>query len=235
MTADTTATVLEMVGINKTYRRGPEEIRALRDAALSLRSGELVALVGPSGSGKTTLLNVIAGWEDADDGALVWDGAPLPGGLGLRWSELAILPQSLGLIEELSIRENVELPLRLGGGSGVDRAELDALLGRLGLSQLADRYPNETSLGEQQRAALARCLAFRPKLMMADEPTGHQDVGWARTVLDTIRSATASGTACLMVTHHAAAAGFADRVLAIKDGTIAPADHLDTELLGEDL
>lgn len=230
-----TATVLEMTGVNKTYRRGPERIHALQDAALSLRSGELVALVGPSGSGKTTLLNVIAGWEDADDGTLIWDGAPLATGLGLGWSRLAILPQSLGLIEELSIRENIELPLRLGAASVMERSDVDDLLSRLGLSQLADRYPNETSLGEQQRAALARCLAFRPKLMMADEPTGHQDVGWARTVLDTIRSATALGTACLMVTHHAAAAGFADRVLAIKDGTIAPADDLDTDLLGDDL
>lgn len=229
------AVVLEMTGVNKTYRRGPEEIHALQHAALSLCSGELVALVGPSGSGKTTLLNVIAGWEDAADGTMVWDGAPLATGLGLGWSDLAILPQSLGLIEELSIKENIELPLRLGGSGGIEPFALDALLGRLGLSQLADRYPNETSLGEQQRAALARCLAFRPKLMMADEPTGHQDVGWARTVLDTIRSATALGTACLMVTHHAAAAGFADRVLAIRDGTIAPADHLDTELLGDDL
>ena len=229
------ATVLEMTGVNKTYRRGPEEIHALQDAALSLRSGELVALVGPSGSGKTTLLNVIAGWEEADGGALVWRGARLDSGLGLGWSDLAILPQSLGLIEELSIRENIELPLRLGAASVTERAGVESLLGRLGLTQLADRYPNETSLGEQQRAALARCLAFRPKLMMADEPTGHQDVGWARTVLDTIRSATALGTACLMVTHHAAAAGFADRVLAIKDGTIAPADPLDAALLGDDL
>jgi putative ABC transport system ATP-binding protein len=227
--------VLEMREIEKSYKRGPEEIHALQAASLTLHPGELVALVGPSGSGKTTLLNVIAGWEDADAGTMAWQGQVLPkGGLDLAWSDLAILPQSLGLIEEMSIRENIDLPLRLRPSptSGVDVAPL---LGSLGLTALADRYPAEVSLGEQQRAALARCLAHRPKLMMADEPTGHQDVGWARTVLQVIRDATAKGTACLMVTHHAAAAGFADRVLAIKDGAIAPADHLDTQLLGDDL
>ena len=231
-----TPTVLEMRSIEKSYRRGPEEIHALRDASLALSPGELVALVGPSGSGKTTLLNVIAGWEEADGGTMLWQGQPLEkGGVDLAWDDLAILPQSLGLIEELSIRENIDLPVRLRRGSAVSDSEVTSLLTSLGLSALADRYPDEVSLGEQQRAALARCLAHRPKLMMADEPTGHQDVGWARTLLETIRRATSTGTACLMVTHHAAAAGFADRVLAIRDGSIAPADDLDTELLGDDL
>lgn len=229
-------TLLEMHSIEKSYQRGPEEIRALRDASLTLSPGELVALVGPSGSGKTTLLNVIAGWEEADGGSIVWQGQPLDrGGVDLAWNDLAILPQSLGLIEELSILENIDLPLRLRQGAAVPESDVTGLLASLGLSALADRYPDEVSLGEQQRAALARCLAHRPKLMMADEPTGHQDVGWARTLLETIRRATLAGTACLMVTHHAAAAGFADRVLAIKDGSIAPADHLDTDLLGDDL
>ena len=230
-----TESVLEMHDIDKSYRRGPEEIHALRSASLTLNAGELVALVGPSGSGKTTLLNVIAGWEEADGGTMIWRGSELEkGGVDLGWNELAILPQSLGLIEELSIRENIDLPVRLQRSTS-SAADVEKLLGSLGLTALADRYPDEVSLGEQQRAALARCLAHRPALMMADEPTGHQDVGWARTLLETIRAATSAGTACLMVTHHAAAAGFADRVLAIKDGAIAPADHLDTDLLGEDL
>jgi ABC-type lipoprotein export system ATPase subunit len=226
-----TAPVLSMSNVSKTYRRGPEEIHALRGASLALFPGEVVALVGPSGSGKTTLLNVIAGWEHADGGTIEWLGNPLEDGGRLGWSELAILPQSLGLIDELSIRENVELGLRLQRKGG----QSQELLESLGLEAVAERYPSEVSLGEQQRTGLARCLATQPKLMMVDEPTGHQDVGWARRLLDEIRSATATGTACLMVTHHAAAAAFADRVLAIKDGSIAPADHLDTALLGDDL
>lgn len=226
--------LLELREVTKVYRRGPEEIHALDRASLALSPGELVALVGPSGSGKTTLLNVIAGWEDIDTGTMSWEGSEVAGaGAHLGWEELSILPQSLGLIDELSIRENVELPLRLTGAP--DAAAGARLLERLGLSELADRYPPEASLGEQQRAALCRCLVTGAKLMMADEPTGHQDVGWARRVLETIQAATRAGSACLMVTHHPAAAAFADRVLAIRDGALAPADHLDMALLGDEL
>lgn len=226
--------LLELRDVTKVYRRGPEEIHALDCVRLVLSPGELVALVGPSGSGKTTLLNVIAGWEHIDEGTMTWEGGELRGGgRDLGWTNLSMLPQSLGLIEELSIRENVELPLRLTGRR--DTAGVSRLLADLGLSELADRYPPETSLGEQQRAALCRSLVTGPKLVMADEPTGHQDVLWARRVLETIRAATSDSSACLMVTHHPAAAAFADRVLAIRDGALAPADHLDMALLGDEL
>ena len=119
--------------------------------SLALCAGEIVALSGPSGSGKTTLLGLVAGWDQPDAGTVVvLDGTRAPG--EQRWDELAILPQSLGLLEELTLLENVTLPLRLRDGPGADPA---VLLGRLGIDHLRDRFPAEVSLGEQQRAALA--------------------------------------------------------------------------------
>src|SRR5438132_11001102 len=122
MTADMTAagsadgTLLDATDLRKSYRRGPEEVHALAGVSFSLRTGEVVALVGPSGSGKTTLLNVICGWERPDQGEIRWSGdGPQVAPDRRPWRDLAIVPQDLGLLEELSVLENVELPLRLSG------------------------------------------------------------------------------------------------------------------------
>jgi ABC-type lipoprotein export system ATPase subunit len=220
----TGAAVVELHGIHKRFRRGPEEIHAVRGASLSLHGGEVVALVGPSGSGKTTLLNVMAGWEEPDEGRIVWhDGSDRPP-RSRTWSELAIIPQDLGLLEELSVRENVELPVRLGAGRRRpdERAErrVDALLRAFGLDAYVDRAPSEISLGEQQRVALSRALALRPTLLLADEPTGHQDAGWARTVFRAFRVAAREGTGCLVATHSREFLRAVDRILAIRDGEV---------------
>jgi putative ABC transport system ATP-binding protein len=215
-----TTALLDVRGVSKTYRRGSEEVRALQGASLSLHPGEVVALVGPSGSGKSTLLNVISGWELPDDGEILWSGKPAVGKLAnLKWGSLAILPQSIGLLEDLPVRENVTLPVRLGKVGRADRSErATLLLETLGLAHLADRDPEEISLGEQQRAGLARALVLSPRLLLADEPTGHQDEEWARGVFRAIRMAASEGTACLVATHHHEAVVFADRVVAIRDG-----------------
>jgi len=219
----TQAALLTVTDIHKSYLRGPEEVHALRGASFELRRGQVVALVGPSGSGKTTLLNVLAGWEHPDAGELRWfDGRP-----SLEeqpWSELAILPQDLGLIEELSVRENIELPLRLGKRLPQDRPAADALIASLGLERLADRSPSEASLGEQQRAALARALVVSPELLLADEPTGHQDEAWAHGVFGALRTAATGGTTCLVATHNQEASKYVDAVLTIRDGLVHTSD-----------
>jgi ABC-type lipoprotein export system ATPase subunit len=202
-------------GISKTYRRGEEVVHALEDVEVRLRQGELVGLIGRSGSGKTTLLNVIAGWERPDAGRLERPGEDAPG-----WTDIAVVPQKLGLLEELTVRENVEHPLRLAGvlDDRDDRAE--ELLERLGLAHLQDRQPRETSLGEQQRAAVARALVRNPRLLLADEPTGHQDAGFANVVFEALRDAAAQGTACLVATHNEQVVPHLDRVLHIADGRL---------------
>jgi putative ABC transport system ATP-binding protein len=210
--------VLEANGLSKAYRRGDEVVHALDDVSLTLRAGELVGLVGRSGSGKTTLLNVIAGWEHADGGTIDRAGTDpaIPG-----WDELAVVPQKLGLFDELSVRENLEYPARLHGRLEELGGRVDELMEDLGIAHLAARYPKETSLGEQQRTAVARALVLAPTLVLADEPTGHQDAASERRVLEAFGRAAAEGGSCLIATHNASLAPRLDRVLEMADGRLA--------------
>ena len=246
--------LIRATDVRKTYKRGPEEVHALDGVSFSLHAGEVVGLVGPSGSGKTTLLNLLCGWEHADSGEVRWPSAGDTPAERRPWVDLAILPQSLGLVEELSVRENIELPIRLrreragsssngskgsnganGKGSKASkddakaerdaiRARIDDLMDALGLTKFAERGPFEISLGEQQRTALARALVLRPKLLLADEPTGHQDAQWGRGVFGVIREAASLGTCCFVATHNREAVKFVDRMIAIQDGHLADVD-----------
>ena len=208
-------TVLEVRDVSKSYPRGDEVVHALTSVSASLREGELVGLVGRSGSGKTTLLNVIAGWEHPDAGDVDRPGGAVPG-----WAELAVVPQKLGLFDELTVRENLEYPARLAGRVDALRDRVRELMEALGIDHLAARYPKETSLGEQQRAAVARALVLSPTLVLADEPTGHQDAVSERRVLDAFAQAAAEGAACLIATHNEALSARLDRVLHMADGRL---------------
>jgi putative ABC transport system ATP-binding protein len=210
--------ILGANGLSKAYRRGQEVVHALDDVSLTLRAGELVGLVGRSGSGKTTLLNVIAGWEHADSGTIERSGSEsaVPG-----WDVLAVVPQKLGLFDELSMRENLEYPARLHGRLEELRGRIDELMEDLGIAHLAARYPKETSLGEQQRTAVARALVLAPTLVLADEPTGHQDAASERRVLEAFGRSAAEGGSCLIATHNASLAPRLDRVLETADGRLA--------------
>jgi putative ABC transport system ATP-binding protein len=211
--------LLEARGLDKTYRRGAERVHALRGIDLALFPGELVALVGPSGSGKSSLLGVLAGWEPPDAGQLTWaaSGRGAPG-----WAELATVPQALGLLDDLSVRENVALPVRLSlGRRRATEGRTEELLGLFGLAELADRSPSETSLGQQQRAAVARALVLTPQLVLADEPSAHQDAAWVHDVFAALRQVVHDrGAACLVATHDPDALRFADRVLHLADGEL---------------
>jgi putative ABC transport system ATP-binding protein len=215
-------TILNAEGLVKAFQRGSEVVRALRGVDMNLCFGELVAVVGRSGSGKTTLLNVLSGWETADRGRIVWEfGDSEPGPDSFAWSRMAILPQSFGLIEELSVRKNVELPLRLSGLLDL-RHRVDDLLSQLGLGEVADRFPLETSIGQQQRTGLARALVLQPTVLLADEPTGHQDVTWTSHIFEALAAASRKGTAVLVATHSEEVSRHADRVMSMREGQLHP-------------
>ncbi|MCA0144409.1 ATP-binding cassette domain-containing protein [Blastococcus sp. LR1] len=205
----------------RTFARGAESVPALAGADLVLTGGEVVAIAGPSGSGKSTLLAVLCGWDTADSGTLTCTGS-LAGRrpAELTWAELALVPQSLGLVAELSLADNVLLPARLTGDLPAAERRGHELLADLGLTSVAGRYPHQTSLGEQQRAAVARALVADPAVLLADEPTAHQDREHADALLELIGAQARRGSAVLLATHDEQAWRRADRVLRMRDGRI---------------
>ncbi len=214
--------VLSASAVKRTFFRGSEPVTALDGVDLELLRGELVALVGRSGSGKTTLLNVLCGWEQPDTGEVQWNGSTRGTSVAdVKWGGISLIPQTPGLLEDLTVAENVGLPSRLiGEPGGVTKLAVETILESLGLAELSERFPDEISLGEQQRTSVARALLLAPELLLADEPTAHQDAVSMTKVLDAIRSVVASGKACLVASHSAEVLQVADRVLEMRDGRL---------------
>ncbi|HEX5937211.1 MAG TPA: ATP-binding cassette domain-containing protein [Actinomycetota bacterium] len=200
------------------HHHGGDVVHALESVTFDARPGELVGLVGRSGSGKTTLLNVIAGWERPTSGEVRWrdgvDAAEPP------WSAVAVVPQKLGLMEELTVEENVAYPARLAGRSEERSDHIEELIGQIGIFDLRSRYPREASVGEQQRTAIARALAVPTSVLLADEPTAHQDAVSAERVFAALRRAADAGTAVAVATHNREVIKYLDRVMTMKDGRL---------------
>jgi putative ABC transport system ATP-binding protein len=186
----------------------------LQPFSFTLSSSELVVVRGRSGSGKSTLLSLLAGWIEPDGGTLVRVGQWSVAGVDRTWKGTAILPQVIATIAELTTTENVALPLRL---SGMPRDEANSrardILRQLDLSDEADRPASDTSLGQQQRMALGRAAVVEPIVLLADEPTSHQDGGHIATVLELFRSMVGAGSCIVVASHDPAVAEVADRVL----------------------
>lgn len=216
------AAVLALRSVTKAFATPAGTVPVLNDVDLQVASGEIVVITGRSGAGKTTLLTIASGWDHPDRGT-----ADLPGGQSgaARWSDIAVVPQGLALLEELTILENITLPHRLAGGAGRGRAAqpdrpATDLMRQLGIDHLAARYPDEVSLGEQQRAAIARAMVAAPRLLVADEPIAHQNEELARTVMSALRDLADHfdhRTACLVATHNDQAFAVADRVMDLGD------------------
>ncbi|MFD5825475.1 ABC transporter ATP-binding protein [Lentzea sp. NPDC060358] len=197
--------VIQACGVHRAF--GGVEV--LRGVDLAVGAGELVTLSGPSGSGKTALLSLLCGFDVPDSGSV----SPGPA----SWSACAVLPQSLGLASELTLEENVALPLRLTGQPVTGVAEL---LAELGIGALGSRFPAQVSFGQQQRAALARAVIARPAALLADEPTAHLDAASAVAAVGLLRRVADQGAAVLIATHHDAVHEAADRVLVLADGQV---------------
>jgi ABC-type lipoprotein export system ATPase subunit len=208
--------VISVRGVSRHFVRGAETVTALDDVSLDLSVGELTVAAGPSGSGKTTLLSILAGYETVDSGRIEME-PPLPPS-AQRWRDVAFVPQSLGLLDELTIAENIDLPARLDPHP--DGPATEELLELLEIGHLGGRFPAQVSGGEQQRAAIARALRLHPHVLLADEPTGHQDRVRVDLVLDVLRQHAYAGHVVLLTSHDEAVIGHTDRVLTLADGRL---------------
>jgi putative ABC transport system ATP-binding protein len=215
------APILDLIDVEKTYHRGDEVVHALHDVNLTFRTRSFTGIMGRSGSGKTTLLNVVGGWEQPDSGAIKWadDG---PNGAVPAWEDLAMVPQRLGLLDEFTVEENVLYPARLTGRVDEVRERLALLIESLGLEGLTARLPWELSIGQQQRVAIARAVILRPRVLLADEPTGHQDTANGEAVFDVLQETAENGTCCVVATHNEVFAKRFDTVIKMTDGRTIP-------------
>ena len=218
---------LVLSGVHRSFRQGDSELHVLRGADLSLRRGEVVALVGPSGAGKSTLLHIAGLLEQPDCGAVTIDGVEcgnLPDSrrTELRRGFLGFVYQFHHLLPEFSAAENVIVPQMIAGKSRAQGAvRAMALLDALGLAARADHRPGQLSGGEQQRVAIARALANGPKVLLADEPTGNLDPETADAVFASLVSlAKKEGLAALIATHNPALAARMDRVVRLHNGVL---------------
>ena len=223
----TPAPLLELRNVQRSYLQGSVKLNVLNSASLSVRAGEMKALVGPSGSGKSTLLNIAGLLERPDAGEVLIDGVDASklgrGKRGnLRQSHIGFVFQFHRLLPEFSALENVMIPQML---NGLDRNEAatraEQLLVMVGLQARADHRPGLLSGGEQQRVAIARSVANAPRVLLADEPTGNLDPDTAKDVFHHLAMITrATGTAALVVTHNQQLALNMDSILTISDGKI---------------
>ncbi|MET7461633.1 ABC transporter ATP-binding protein [Nonomuraea sp. NPDC005501] len=203
------------------------DVHALRGVSLDVSRGELVAVMGPSGSGKSTLLNVAGGLDRPTSGTVTIGGTDLAAVkdlAALRRREVGYVFQDLNLIPSLTAAENVMLPRELDGvRTGRARAEALAVLEEVGVGDVAGRFPEELSGGQRQRVAIARALAGERSLLLADEPTGALDTATGDEIMRLLRERCDGGAAVLLVTHEPRYAGWADRVVYLRDGAIADA------------
>jgi putative ABC transport system ATP-binding protein len=220
------APALAMRGVRKTFEAENAPVRALRGVDLHVDGGEFVALMGPSGCGKSTLLNLVAGLDTPDEGEISVAGKQVTGCgdddlARLRRQHIGLVFQFFNLLEGMTVLENVTLPAVIAGQRR-RMAETRArdLLDLLGISDKASALPGVLSGGQRQRLALARALANKPTLLLADEPTGALDSAGGEEIIELLRRLHAGGQTIVMVTHNASVAAAAGRLVRMRDGRI---------------
>ena len=221
------AAVLHIRHLRRTYETGQGTIEVLKGANLIVAPGEIVGLIGPSGSGKSSLLHAAGLLERPTSGEILIEGRDCgafgdPERTRIRLESIGFVYQFHHLLPEFTALENVAMPCRIAGRSTADANKRAAeLLGQMGLFDRMTHRPGQLSGGEQQRVAIARALANRPRLLLADEPTGNLDPGTSEVLFKILHDLVrATGVAALVATHNLDMAGHMDRVLALKDGRL---------------
>ena len=218
--------MLKLVNLTKSYLTSEVETLALRQVSLEIRQGEFLAIMGPSGCGKSTLLNILGLLDSPSDGQFFFLGEDIAKASErqltlLRRAHIGFVFQSFNLIDDLSVAENVEVALIYRGVSGKERKQRVAeALEHVGIGHRARHRPQQLSGGQQQRVAVARALVSRPKLILADEPTGNLDTANGAAVMELLQGAVTAGATVVMVTHSLAHAAEAKRTIKLLDGRV---------------
>lgn len=223
--------VLEAKDLTKVYRRGSEEIYALRHVDFRVNAGEFVSIIGPSGSGKTALLNVLGCLDTPTSGSLLLNGTETSG-MGenelvkLRRDNIGFVFQQFYLMPTLTARENIELPL-LFSRKDVNKGRIDDVLEMVGLADRGDHLPGQLSGGEMQRVAIGRALINGPKIILADEPTGNLDSATSKMIFGLFSELNRKGLTLIIVTHNLDLARQAQKMYTLRDGQIVSCEDLE--------
>ncbi|HSB21165.1 MAG TPA: ABC transporter ATP-binding protein [Anaeromyxobacteraceae bacterium] len=220
------APLIELDGVTKTYRMGDVEVEALRGVSLTIEQGEFTAVMGASGSGKSTLMNILGCLDQPTAGRYLLEGQdvsglPIERLAEIRNGTIGFVFQSFNLLSRTSALENAELPLLYAGTPAAERhARAAEALSQVGLAERAGHFPNQMSGGQQQRVAIARALVNRPRVILADEPTGNLDSRTSVEVMGLFQDLGRGGITVVLVTHEPDIAQYASRVLVMRDGRV---------------
>ncbi|WP_448248370.1 ABC transporter ATP-binding protein [Thalassotalea agariperforans] len=218
--------MIRLNNINKVYQASDIETYALQDVNLQIEKGEFISIMGPSGCGKSTLLNTLGMLDSPTSGEYFFEGENISKFserqlANKRKGQIGFIFQSFNLIDELTVAENVELPLLYHKIASKERkARVDEVLAQMDLNHRASHMPNQLSGGQQQRVAIARALATKPAVIFADEPTGNLDSKHGDEVMELLKNLNEAGTTILMVTHSAYHAEYANRIIHLFDGQV---------------
>jgi len=231
--------IIKAKDLTKVFRRGREEIYALKNVDFSVKDSEFVSIIGPSGSGKTALLNVLGCLDTPTRGSLQLNGIETSGLkekdlVKLRRDNIGFVFQQFYLIPTLTARENIELPLLFSRKNG-DKSRIDDVLEMVGLSDRGDHLPGQLSGGEMQRVSIGRALVNDPKIILADEPTGNLDSETSKKVYDLFRQLNDRGLTLVVVTHNLELAGQAHKMYTLRDGQIVACEDLACILERDDI
>ncbi len=217
---------IEFKGVSKFYQSGSEKVAALKEVDLAVEAGDFIAVMGQSGSGKSTLLNIFGGLSHPSEGEMLVDDISVYklGGekrADFRSSYVGFVFQSFNLISYLTIMENVMLPLAIvRRRNGLQKRLAQEVLAKVGLAEKGHRLPSQLSGGEQERVAIARALVNNPPVILADEPTGNLDSATGHEIMKLLTDLNSEGRTIVMVTHNPENAGFARRLIRLKDGRV---------------
>lgn len=212
--------------ISKIYRSNSVENHALSNVSLEVREGEFVSIMGPSGCGKSTLLNIMGMLDTFDKGLYVFDNTDVKNlteknRVKLRKSNIGFIFQNFNLLDELTVFENIELPLvYLGVKTNERRERVNYILEQIALGHRMDHFPHQLSGGQQQKVAIGRAIVSKPRILLADEPTGNLDTKQGNEIMEVLSSLNESGTTVVMVTHSMNDASYSNRIVKLMDGQI---------------